>query len=231
MYPVTYEADYVRERNRLTVFFRYILAIPWEIVAIIYYIAAIVVVIIAWFALLFTGRYPEGMYRFVSGVIRYGARVGAWYSLQTDEWPSFGLADDPTYPVRIGIAPPEKQSRLKVFFRGILAIPLFILAYPISFIHTGATIASWLTIVFRGYQPAGIHNALLFTNSFNLRFGSYAFGFLTDAYPPVGDEGPAVGDERPAVAAPQADTAATVEKPVPPAPPAPPAPGDGTQGS
>jgi hypothetical protein len=59
MYPIAYQADYVRERNRLTTFFRLILAIPWIIVAYIYEIAVAVVVIIAWFALVILGRYPQ----------------------------------------------------------------------------------------------------------------------------------------------------------------------------
>ena len=70
MYPVTYEADYLKERNRLTTFFRWIVAIPWLIVGLFYGIAAFVVVVIAWFALLILGRYPDGMYNFVGGVLR-----------------------------------------------------------------------------------------------------------------------------------------------------------------
>ena len=66
-YPVTFKADYVEKRSRLTTFFRLILAIPHIIFLYFYGLAAGVVVIIAWFALLFTGRYPPGMYDFVSG--------------------------------------------------------------------------------------------------------------------------------------------------------------------
>ena len=67
-YPVTFKADYVEKRSRLTTFFRLLLAIPHLIVLYFYGLAAGVVVIVAWFALLFTGRYPQGMYDFVAGV-------------------------------------------------------------------------------------------------------------------------------------------------------------------
>lgn len=194
MYPVSYEADYLRERNRLTTFFRLILAIPWLIVGLIYGIAAFFTVIVAWFALLITGRYPESLYNFNAGVLRYSIRTGAWAYLQTDQWPPFGLGPDPTYPVRVQVAPrAERQSRLKVLFRIILAIPLHVLSYGISYLHTGAGLVAWLTIVFRGYQPAGVHNALAFTNAWNARFLGYMM-VLRDEYPPVGDEPTQVGD-------------------------------------
>jgi hypothetical protein len=195
MYPVSYEADYTRERNRLTTFFRLILAIPWLIVAFIYLIAALVVTIIAWFALVILGRYPEWAYNFNSGVLRYIARFYAWAYLQVDPYPPFGFSPDPTYPVRVQFAPrPERQSRLKALFRLILAIPIFVLAYLMSILHNGASFVAWLTIVFRGYQPAGVHNALLFTNSWFTRAYAYAYLLLRDEYPPVGDEPPQVGD-------------------------------------
>jgi hypothetical protein len=195
MYPVSYEADYVRERNRLTTFFRLILAIPWLIVAYIYMIGASLVTVIAWFALVILGRYPEWAYNFNSGVLRYFTSLFAFLYLQFVAFPPFGFAPDPTYPVRVQIAPrAERQSRLKAFFRLILAIPLFIVAYPMSALHNGAAFVGWMTIVFRGYQPAGVHNALLFTNSWFMRTQAYALGLLRDEYPPVGDEPPQVGD-------------------------------------
>lgn len=197
MYPITLEADYKREPGRVSTFFRYILAIPWEIVGLIYLIAAFFTYIAAWVVLVVTARYPEGLYNFNAGVLRYWMRTYSFMYLLTDEWPPFGLRPDPTYPVRIEIAPrAERQSRLKVFFRGLLAIPLFVVGWAISALHNGALFVSWLTIVFRGYQPAGVHNALVFTTAWASRFGGYMV-LLTDTYPPVGAEGVQVGDVRP----------------------------------
>jgi len=194
MYPISYEADYERERDRLTTFFRLIVAIPWLIVGYIYLIVAEVVAVIAWFAILFTGRYPESLYNFNAGALRSVTRMTAFTYLQTDAWPPFGFSPDPTYPVRLQVAPrAEKQSRVTAFFRLILALPLFFVAYAISIVHHGAGVLAWLTIVFRGYQPAGVHNALAFTNAWNARFFGYLL-ILRDEYPPVGDEPVQVGD-------------------------------------
>jgi hypothetical protein len=195
MYPVTYEADYVRERNRLTTLFRLILAIPWLIVAVIYAIAVFVVAVIAWFALLITGRYPEGLYSFNAGALRFFMRVGAWVALQTDAWPSFGFGQDSTYPVRIQVAPrADSQSRLKTLFRLILYIPLYVLSLGIGAIVQGAAIAAWLTIVFRGYQPRELHDALAYSLGWTTRETAYLL-LLRDEYPPVG-EGAQIGGAR-----------------------------------
>lgn len=205
MYPITYEADYARERNRLTVFFRALLSIPWWIVGLIYVIAAYFVTIVAWFALVILGRYPDWAYNFNSGFLRFNTRLNAWFYLQVDQWPPFGFAPDPTYPARVEIAPrAEKQSRLKVFFRWILAFPLvFVWQAGIIVLHQGAAVVAWLTIVFRGYQPAGVHNALAFAIAFQTRLVAYALLLMRDEYPPVGDEPTQVGDVRtPAPAAP-----------------------------
>jgi uncharacterized protein DUF4389 len=197
MYPITLEADYKREPGRVSSFFRYVLVIPWQIVGLIYLIAAFFTHLAAWVVIIVTGRQPEGIYNFNAGVLRYWMRTYGFQYLLTDAWPPFGLRPDPTYPVRIDIAPlPERQSRLKALFRVILAIPLFVVGWAINLLHTGAVFVSWLTIVFRGYQPAGVHNALVFTTSWFARFAGY-LGLLTDEYTPVGAEGVQVGDTRP----------------------------------
>jgi hypothetical protein len=85
--------DAPRDLNRWLPLVKWFLAIPHYIVLFFLWIAAIVVVIIAWFAILFTGRYPRGMFDFVQGVIRWGARVVAYaFLLVTDRYPPFSLA-------------------------------------------------------------------------------------------------------------------------------------------
>ena len=102
-YPATDEQqavhlDYVypdatRDLNRWLPLVKWLLVIPHFIVLFFLWIAAIVVVIIAWFAILFTGRYPRGMFDFVEGVIRWGQRVIAYaFLLVTDRYPPFRLA-------------------------------------------------------------------------------------------------------------------------------------------
>jgi hypothetical protein len=84
--------DAPRDLNRWLPLVKWLLAIPHYIVLFFLWIAAIVVVIIAWFAILFTGRYPRGMFDFVEGVIRWGVRVIAYaFLLVTDRYPPFAF--------------------------------------------------------------------------------------------------------------------------------------------
>lgn len=188
MYPIRYEADYLREPNRLTTFFRIIVVIPWLIVALVYSIAVTVTALIAWVAIIIVGRYPQGLYDFNAGMLRFFARVNGFLYLQTDQWPPFGIGEESQYPVRAVIAPrPDRQSRLKVLFRLILALPLFLVSHAINLILQGIWLLSWLTIVFRGYQPEGVHYIIAFANAWETRVGGYLL-LLTDAYPPVGED-------------------------------------------
>jgi Domain of unknown function (DUF4389) len=102
-YPSTDEQQYVRLElpypgapatvNRWLPLVKWFLAIPHYIVLIFLYLAALVVVVLAWFAILFTGRYPRGMFEFVEGVLRWHNRVvGYAFVLVTDAYPPFRLS-------------------------------------------------------------------------------------------------------------------------------------------
>jgi hypothetical protein len=78
-------------RNRLTIFFRLILAIPHVIALFFVFIAAFFVYLIAWFAVLFTGRWPAGLRSFAIGLQRWSTRLNAYMFLLTDEYPPFGF--------------------------------------------------------------------------------------------------------------------------------------------
>jgi hypothetical protein len=189
MYPINYEADFNPNPNRATTFFRLILAIPWLIVATFWGILFFFTHFFAWVAIIVLGRYPRWLYEFNSGVVRFSVRVSAWFYLQTDVWPPFSLSDDPSYPIRLNIAPPaERQSRLKALFRLILALPvILVLSYGTSYVQAAAAFVVWMTIVFRGYLPEGINTMMTFVNSFHARVLGY-IAFLTDDYPPIGLE-------------------------------------------
>lgn len=101
-YPSTDEAqsvrldidypDVPRDLNRFLPLVKWILVIPHIIVLVFIGIAAVFAVIFAWFAILFTGRYPRGLFDFVEGFLRWGTRVtGYAFLLATDRYPPFSL--------------------------------------------------------------------------------------------------------------------------------------------
>jgi hypothetical protein len=236
-YPVTFHADYVEKRSRLTTFFRLILAIPHFIVLFFYGLAAGIVVIIAWFALVFTGRWPRGMYDFVAGYWRYATAVYGYYYLLTDPYPPFG-PDTDDYPVRLNIAPPkEEYSRLKVLFRIILAIPPLIIAYAMNIVAQLGAILAWFAIVILGRQPKGLQDMTVLGLSYYQRAHVYV-SLISEDWPPFTDEpagqvgeGPSFGalpSSPPAAGAPDRSEEPTTagpsprEEPPPSAPPPPP---------
>ncbi len=204
-YPVTFEADYVESRNRLTTFFRLILAIPLVIWLVVYGFVAELAIVIAWFAILVTGEYPRGLYDFVAGFTRFATRTLAYTYLLCDPYPSFGGADDPAYPVRMQFTRLEQYSRLKTLLRIILAIPIVILRYVMGILLEIGAVAGWFVILTTGKMPRGLFDLMVLANSYTARSDSYLY-LLTETYPPFQDE--------------QTRAAGTQTPPAPPAPPA-----------
>lgn len=187
-YPVTFEADYTEQRDRLTVFFRIILAIPVFIVAYVYMIVAVLAAVVAWFAIVITGEVPEGLYNFIAGCIRAVTRMTAYTFLLTDPYPPFGPEHDPNYPIRMEFAgPPAQYDRLKTFFRFILAIPIVILRYVIGILLEVGAVAAWFVIVITGTMPRGLFDVMVLAQSYTARSDAYLF-LLTETYPPFQDE-------------------------------------------
>ena len=183
MHPISYDLEYAMERNRLTVFFRLLLAIPWLIFAYLYTIVAYVAVLIAWFAMLFTTRYPQSLYDFVAGFVRFSGRLAGFVSLAVDPLPPFSGATRPDYPVQIEIGPRQAQySRAKTFFKLILYFPQALIAYGAQLIVGAAAFVTWWRVLFTGRQSATMHDALRLGLAYYLRSTAFLL-LLTETHP------------------------------------------------
>jgi hypothetical protein len=233
---VAFYTETPEERNRLSSFFRLITVIPHVIFLWIYGIGAFFVAIGAWFAIVFTGKFPEGMYSFLEGYARYYTRVYAYGYLLADKFPPFSGNPEEPYEAHFQIGPPkEKYSRWKAFFRFILVIPFAIVAYVFLLIYEIAAIVAWFAILFTGKNPKGIQDAMVFGFSYVARLNAYYF-LLTEDWPvywtddavrdDLASKGyspwPPGGDQSSIGVAP-------VEPPSAPEPPAPPAPPEAPQ--
>jgi len=137
-------------------------------------------------------------------VLAAKALVGAYYGrvlcyqwLLVDGFPPIGGGSpDDGYPVRLTVDYPERQSRLTVFFRLLMAIPASMVAYALNLLLEILAFFAWLVIVFLGRLPRGIFEVMELPARFQVRLAAYAFLLLTDAYPWFQPESEATVPER-----------------------------------
>jgi len=238
--PVVLEGRLDTRISRALWLVKWLLLIPHYVILLFLWIAFAVLTVIAWFAILFTGRYPRAIFDFNLGVLRWTWRVDyyGYAALGTDTYPPFTLEDVPDYPARLHIAYPEQLSRGLVLVKSwLLAIPhLLVLAF---FVGGGlyATQASddpdalaWgsgivgLLVFFAGVAmlfgrryPQGIFDLALGLDRWAARVAAYVF-LMTDTYPPFrldqGGSDPA-GLIPPVPSAPMGETATPQPAPSP----------------
>ena len=128
-YPARLEGHLDDDLNRWMWLVKWFLAIPHLIVLAFLWVAAMFLTIAAGVAILFTGRYPRGIFDIVVGVMRWTWRVTFYaFTLGTDRYPPFTLADDPTYPARFDVAYPEALSKPLVLVKWwLLALPHYLI--------------------------------------------------------------------------------------------------------
>ena len=168
------------QRNRLTVFFRLILAIPHFVWVTLWAVIAILAAIVNWFATLFTGRSPDGLHTFLATFLRYGTHVRAYVLLIADPFP--GFTGKPGYPIDLEVDPPQPQSRLTVFFRIILAIPALFVANILSNLSQLLAVFSWFIALVTGRVPEGLRNFAVLALRFETQTYAYVL-LLTERYP------------------------------------------------
>ena len=226
VYPVRVRGSLDPQLSRWLWLVKWLLAIPHYVVLFFLWVAFAVLTVVAFFGIVFTGRYPRSIFDFDVGVLRWTWRV-AFYSysaLGTDRYPPFSLGEEPDYPATLEIPYPEHLSRgLALVKWWLLAIP----HYLVVGVFVGGGWVAWesenwrwsgggligvlvlfaaLALLFAGRYPRGIFDLVLGLNRWALRVAAYA-ALMTDAYPPFrldlgGSDGGAVAVERvPAVRA------------------------------
>ena len=146
---------YAEAPSRLTNVFRIILAIPHIIVSSVWGYAAEIIAVIQWFAIVFTGRRNEGMFRFQSDWFAYAARVLNVYTLHLyDVYPAFGTDRGPV-PMDVERASYEEPAdRLTNGLRFIWIIPAAIIGIGIAIALAAVLFVTWWAILFTAYCAA-----------------------------------------------------------------------------
>ena len=203
-YPLQITGELSPHLSRWLWLVKWLLAIPHFIVLVFLWIAFVVVSVVAFFAILVTGRYPRALFDLNVGVLRWSWRVGfySYSALGTDKYPPFTLKDVPDYPARLQVEYPETLSR------GLVLIKWWLLALPqylVVAVFVGGGWAAWtgadnfmwtsgglvgllvlfagVVLLFTGRYPKPLYDFVLGMNRWVYRVVSYA-GLMTDAYPP-----------------------------------------------
>jgi hypothetical protein len=180
-HPVRLVVNDDLQRTRLTVFFRLILAIPHFLWLTLWGVIAILAYVVNWFATLFAGRSPDGLHNFLATFLRYTTHVRAYVLLVADPFPGFaGKAG--SYPIDVEIDPPERQSRLTVFFRWVLAIPALLLTNLLSQLNQLLAIFGWFIALVLGRVPEGLRNFAVLAIRVETQTYAYLL-LLTGRYP------------------------------------------------
>jgi len=182
-YPARLDAPRQEEYHRLLPLVKWLLAIPHLLVLIVLGIGAFFAGIIAFFAVLFTGAYPRGIWDYITGVHRWGLRVGSYVLLLTDVYPPFSLEDDPNYPVRVEFDYPETIDRWRPLVQWLLAIPYLIVAGILFYVAEIVALIGVFVILFTKNLPEGMFKLILNPFRWQLRGNTYAY-FLVTQYPP-----------------------------------------------
>jgi uncharacterized membrane protein (DUF485 family) len=168
-------------RNRLTVFFRLILAIPHLVWYVLWSVVAAFAILVNWVATLINGSSPEGLHRFLAAWVRYSTHLTAYLYLVADPFPGFrGRLG--TYPVDLEIDGPEAQNRWKTGFRFILAIPALILMSVLQYVIQIIGFLGWFVCLALGRMPQGMRDLSAYCLRFQAQTYAYA-AVLTDRYP------------------------------------------------
>jgi hypothetical protein len=186
-YPIEYEADFPSAGiSRWRAFFQGFLLIPHLFALIFVGIGAYIAYFFAWWAIIFTRRYPRGLFNFITGTLRWATRVNSFAYLMTERYPPFSLEDDPDYPVRARFQYPEAGiARWRPLVQYFMALPHLFVLYFVGIGAYLAMIVVWFSILFTRTFPPGLFNFIAGYQRWNLRVIAYA-ALTTEEYPPFG---------------------------------------------
>jgi hypothetical protein len=201
-YPLQLSGELSPKLSRGLWLVKWLLAIPHFVVLVVLWVAFVAVSIVAFFAILFTGRYPRALFDFNVGVLRWSWRVGfySYSALGTDQYPPFTLKDVPDYPARLEVEYPQSLSRGLVLVKWwLLAIPHYLViavfvggawaGSGIDRLYGGGGLVGLLVLfagamlLFAGRYPKPLYDFVVGMNRWVFRVGAYA-ALMTDVYPP-----------------------------------------------
>jgi hypothetical protein len=183
-YPARFDVEYPERLSHWKVLVKWLLAFPHLIIVYLLQAVASVMILIAFFAILFTKKWPRGMFDFMVQIQRWTLNVTAYaLTLMRDEYPPFG-GDEGEYPLRLEVDYDANLSRWMIFVKWLLALPHLIILTVLYIAAVVVVIIAWFAILFTGRYPRGMFDFVAGTMRWWVRVQAYAYWLTTDRYPP-----------------------------------------------
>jgi hypothetical protein len=217
-HPVKLVVEDDLKRNRLTVFFRLILAIPHFIFLFLWTIGVLVAAIVNWAITLVTGTPPAGLHKFTCSYVRYLSHLNAYLWLVGNPYPGF-VGEEGEYPIDIVFPAPSPQTRWKTGFRIFLAIPAILVGTALGgsanaqipggksgtrggigggALGLSVALLGWWASLVRGRMPKGLRDAGAYSIGYSAQVLAYLL-LITDRYPNADPTAMLASVERPPV--------------------------------
>ncbi|UCD38222.1 MAG: DUF4389 domain-containing protein [Fidelibacterota bacterium] len=199
-YPLVLKGELVEPLSPALWLVKWLLLIPHFIILVFLWIAFIFATFLAFWAILFTGRYPRSLFDFNLGVMRWTWRVEfySYGALATDKYPPFSLQEEPDYPATLDVEYPEHLTQWMVLVKWLLALPHYlVLAVFLGWESHSATYGDhqhggllWILVIivaivllFTGKYLKDIFKLVMGINRWSYRVWAYV-ALMTDQYPP-----------------------------------------------
>jgi hypothetical protein len=179
--PISLHTAEDSRRSRLTVFFRFLLALPHLVWLSLWGIVVYLAVIVNWFATLIRGTSPAGLHRFLAAYLRYQTHVLAYLYLTANPFPGL-TGQEGSYPVDLSIEGPRRQNRWTVAFRAVVIIPAALVSFAYGSVLGVTAFLGWFYALATGRMPRGLLGAQALALRFSAQYNGYLY-LLTDAYP------------------------------------------------
>lgn len=181
-YPIRVDISYPEDLSRWLIFVKWLLSIPHYIILYFLELAVYVVTLIAVFAILFTAKYPEGLFKFAVGFRRWQLNYYAYLFLLRDEYPPFSM-DPGQYPAVLEVDYPERLNRFLPLIKWLLVIPSLIVLLALYIAGIVVTFIAFFAILFTKTYPRGMFDFMVGVFRWTQRATGYYYLF-TDKYPP-----------------------------------------------
>jgi hypothetical protein len=199
LYPARLEIDYTEQHDRVTTLFRLFMVIPIAIVSGVLTTGAVYeqsgqaartsggIASGLFFAtllmVLFRQRYPRWWFDFALELARFSTRIGAYFALLTDQYPS--TVEEQSVHLQLDYPDAERDlNQWLPLVKWLLAIPHYFVLFVLYFLAFFAVIFAWFAILFTGRYPRGLFDFVVGVARWGLRVQAYAFLLITDRYPP-----------------------------------------------